>query len=289
MENFGSRARHATIALLLFGLGVGPSPTSAQAPGAWVPLAKKIAILGSRSEQAGNFDEALDNYRLIIAAATDALKNPSALDPASDREGYILLAAGHIDAARVLLMKAATPAVRQREGAPTIAALLADLAILQHTQAAEKALKTAEALEQQDSEECARKNRGKPIREIAICFTYAAIINAELGDLRLLKGDPVQARSFFLAALKQRPNLEHAKTAITHLDEVDRIENGSTTGYMQKVRGWAVQILGADLTRKAGVLLIKDLVGRSNPLAGSISAAVADPLIERMQVRLKSN
>lgn len=242
----------AGLALLLLGFSVEPLPTSAQSA-VLLTLAKGMAISGSKREQSGDFDGALNDYGNVILGAKEALRDLPASDPLAAREAaWLLLASGHIDTARVLLKKAAAaPALETSSNSATIIALLGQLGIARHLNSADEALKTAEALEQQS----------------AVCCSYLDIIYAERAELHLLKGETVQATSYFTAVVSV----------------VQR------TG-RQKVKAWAVAFLSSKLAKTAGVLLVKELAASWwGPEVGSVTEKLADPLFESLQNLFKAN
>ncbi|MEA2879468.1 MAG: hypothetical protein QOF14_4664 [Hyphomicrobiales bacterium] len=266
------KAMGATLGLLLLGFTFGPLPASAQTSEALVAFAKAVGDVGSSSEQSGKFDDALKFYSQVIMRAGEA-RNAPASDPTSTRQAYIVFAAGHIDTARVLFKKAAV----RNPSEPITAydyAVFGEATIKMHIYAAEEALKTAEALEQQFAEEIARKHEGMPLQG-SLCCSYLDIIYAELGELHLLKGEAAQARSYYTAISERHDDVaSNALVAVGH----------------SKLRAMAIEVLRSDLAKKAGGAVAKELVGVwKGPLAGSLSGLAAETMIGFFQSRLKSN
>jgi len=288
MTRFFLHRLGAIVTLLLLSFSFESLPTLAQSQRVWLPLAKTMAMLASRSEQSGELDEALKLYGSVISSAEGALRNTPASDLGAATEGNIVLAAGHIDAARVLQRKAVIALLRQADGRAKLVELLGRIDITQHIKAAEVALEKAGPLDQQLGEEITRKNQGKPIQQRILCCSYAGLINTALADVQLLKGETAQARNYYTAALAKEPSSERAKAALVHLDDVARIGAGPPSASQQKIQAWYFKVLGADVTRKVGAAFAKEIAGRWGPLAGSVSGVMADALIGYAQSRVKS-
>jgi tetratricopeptide (TPR) repeat protein len=260
--------RIAIVSLLSVILVVGSDSGDAAEPTAFslppefsLDAARATSAEAYQNEKEGKYADALKGYRNVIRFASTSMKESDARGTVRTPQMYLILGAAYLDVARMereLIDFSSASASRQSQ-----ADIEADLAM------AEKALK-----------ESLRLIDHSPTLDL-YAFLRRWLVEQTLGDLYLYKADLTASRQHYQLALNQNPRAEHAARALAFIDLAEKRKSAEEL----ENRGWKIPVAikkfaSSKASRETTAEIVKCLIGRSSPLAGSIAGQALDALMK---------